>query len=302
MQLENQERPLGVLDQELTQGEEERVCESKYARIVAENQGKSSCFLSVVIATEGKHPERLQDTLLCLQGQADQDFEIILVIFRGQGGNDQVIRQMISTQGEAFQKKIRIAEGKAGSRGAAMNLGMAMARGDYVAFLTEDDLLFDHWVQSFHEGVENHEGMILRSYTLAQEWSKIESKTDWPGSTTVSGPDASACVPFETMGEGAECRCIGAGIAFPMDLFRDRHFLMNEGIGSEAEVEYLIRGRSVAGIYETTRTVGIRRSWQGEAKVTERHTEEKASLPEGESRSLLQKIGSRLRGMMRGNK
>lgn len=100
-----------------------------------------SCRLSVIVASY-RRPEPLE---LCLEDLAGQDtafpFEVVVVLQAHQPGTAEGLKHRF---GDRLTLQIAdFAEGLGTSR--ARNTGLAMARGDMVAFLDDDERLPKHW-------------------------------------------------------------------------------------------------------------------------------------------------------------
>ncbi|MBR2823439.1 MAG: glycosyltransferase family 2 protein [Clostridia bacterium] len=234
----------------------------KYRRIV-EEQPKTDLFLSVIIRTQGKRREMLQDVLTSLQAQTDPDFEMIIICHRADPEGIQCVREQIDQQPERFRDRIRMAETAEGERGAPVNLGFALARGEYAVCLDDDDLVFDHWVQAFHEAAKAHPGMILHAYALVQPWEQLmapDGKTCL-GLTAAGRADGKYCRPYRTLAQQYENYCPFMGIAFPLYLFRTFHLLLNEEISTTEDWDYLLRVAGIPGVWDIEEPTAIYRQW-----------------------------------------
>lgn len=233
----------------------------KYQHIVKAQQ-HGSVFLTVVIRTQGKREMMLQDVFLCLQAQTDHDFEIVIICHRTTENDFQKIKQMIQRQPNSFVRKIRVCEMKEGERGAPINMGFAMAKGRYAVCLDDDDLVFDHWVQAFHQAENGHEGMILHAWALTQEWKALTNSTVGSLGITAAGkPDGKYCVHYGTLAQQYENYCPFMGIAFPLFLFREMHIMVDEHLTSTEDWDYLQRTAGIAGVYDIEKTTAIYRLW-----------------------------------------
>lgn len=225
---------------------------------------KATCFFSVILCTEGKQPEKLQDVLCCLQGQRDQDYELILVC-KGNEEGEQGLRKLIGTQSVALQQKTRIIIAPAEKTDAAMNAGLAIAGGEYFIFLSEDDLLFENWVETFHRAAQVHPGMILRAYALTQGWEEWTEANGQQMITAQKAPEAKDCIPFQLRKQAMEGMTLEMGVAFPAFISRELGFCMEDGQEHSEIDNYLLRVLGITGLHDTEETVGIHREWHGKA-------------------------------------
>src|SRR5687768_15051060 len=89
--------------------------------------------ISVVVPTHNR-PDHLQDTLRAILGQTWTDFEVIVV----SDGPSNRNREAVASLGES---RIRYAEvPHHGGPAAARNAGIALAKGDLIAFCDDDDI------------------------------------------------------------------------------------------------------------------------------------------------------------------
>ncbi|HUQ47299.1 MAG TPA: glycosyltransferase family 2 protein [Gemmatimonadaceae bacterium] len=109
---------------------------------IPSDQGASSCRLSVIVASY-RRPEPLE---LCLEDLAAQDttfpFEVVVVLQAHAAGTAEGLRHRFGDR-----LTLQIAEFEQGlGTSRARNAGLAMARGDNVAFLDDDVRLSGQWV------------------------------------------------------------------------------------------------------------------------------------------------------------
>ena len=246
-------------------GGNETVFRARYAALAAENAGQlQHPFLTVVIRTQGDRPEMLQDVLTCLQAQGDEDFEVVMICHRGKPEAVRTTEKLIAEQAPDFAKRVRIAVSNRGERGAPLNLGFAMARGDYAVCLDDDDLVLDRWVESFHTAAQEHAGMILHAWALTQPW-KAETGPDGRRRLRAAGsPEGRYCVPYRTLTQQAENYCPFMGLAFPLFLFREAHILFNEELTTTEDWDYLLRTAGIAGVFDLEEITAIYRLWNTE--------------------------------------
>ena len=243
------------------QGGNDTLFEAQYASLVAENADQPQHpFLTVVIRTQGARPEMLQDVLTCLQAQGDEDFEVVVIVHRGKQEALRATEKLIAEQAPDFAGRVRVVASDRGERGAPLNLGFAMARGDYAVCLDDDDLVLDHWVESYHHAAREHRGMILHAWALTQPW-KAETGPNGRRLRASGSPEGRYCVPYRTLAQQAENYCPFMGLAFPLFLFREAHILFNEELTTTEDWDYLMRTAGIAGIYDLEEITAIYRLW-----------------------------------------
>lgn len=237
----------------------------RYQSTVSDQKNGKHCFLTVIIRLQTMRPERLQDVLTCLQGQQDNDFEVILICQDFKEDEYRSVGELVSRQGLAFASGVRVIRVQDGRPGAAFNLGFACARGEYAVCLDDDALLLDHWVKVFHTAAVSHGQMLLRTYVMTQQWNEDCNTTDKRRRIAAAGAfDDKYCVPYHTIRQQPETGFFPEGTAYPLFLFRDLHILFNEEIPEGSERDYLLRAAGIAGVYDTEQITAIHRLWNAQ--------------------------------------
>jgi glycosyltransferase involved in cell wall biosynthesis len=105
-------------------------------------------YFSVVIPTFNR-AEMLREALASLAAQRFQDFEIIVI---DDGSEDD-----IESVTRAYDLPLRYFRQPNSGPGAARNLGLRHARGQYVAFLDSDDTWFPWTLEVFHRAIQENQ-------------------------------------------------------------------------------------------------------------------------------------------------
>ncbi len=240
----------------------EELYHQKYQAIAEENACQNGPFLSVIIRTQGKRPDMLQDVFLSLQAQADQDYEVVLIAHHAEKADTKTLEELIAIQETSFRQKLRLLRLSEGHRGAPLNLGFASARGQYAVCLDDDDLVFDHWVKDFHDALPGHEGMILHAGAYTQPWRTLRAGQDGRTGLTADGTTGSLyCQPFRTLRQQSLNYCPFMGLAFPLFLFRELHILFDEEITTTEDWDYLLRTAGIAGVFDLPEATALYRLW-----------------------------------------
>lgn len=247
--------------------------QEKYAAIVAAQETEKPCFITVVIRTQGKRIDMLQDVFLSLQAQLDQDFEVVIICHRAEKQAYEAVCRTVAQQGEAFAAKVRCIASNEGERGAPINLGFAHARGEYAVCLDDDDLVLDHWIACFHEAAQTQRGKILHAYVVTQPW-KVFLRDERQQLMAEGKPGHEYCVPYDTIRQQSTNRCPFMGLAFPLFLFRDMHILFDEHITTTEDWDYLLRTAGITGVHDITEPTAIYRLWNAQDASRQLHQHE----------------------------
>ncbi len=132
-------------------------------------------FLSVLLRTTGERDSALEEVLLCLAGQSDRDFEVLLLI------HNPTPEGLARTQEQLaeFQSRTGISSAVhqvvGGKRADPIRRGIALAKGRYAAMLDDDDHVTSNWVRVFHNLEIAAPGRLLRVPAVSRE------VIDWEG-------------------------------------------------------------------------------------------------------------------------
>ncbi len=233
----------------------------EYAPLIAAQNKASTPFLSVVMRTQGKRPEMLQEALLSLLGQSDMDFEVILVGHKLDEHQRKVVQEICSQQTPMLQQRIRFVELQEGNRTKPLNYGFALSRGEYIAVLDDDDIVMDHWVSSFRAAAERAPGRLLHAYVLAQDWMRVPMASGKEALRAVSAPDDCFCEPFDLMRQMRHNRCPLHGMAFPGYVFREWGMVFDESLSTYEDWDYLMRVAVLTGVEDIDTPTAIYRKW-----------------------------------------
>ena len=133
---------------------------------------KSSPFFSVVIPTYNRSAF-IAKTLCSVLAQTYQSFEII-VVDDGSTDNTQAVVSQLKDPRIVYHFKSN------GERGAARNMGSAIARGQYITFLDSDDLLYPNFLQYASESIQQYKDppFLHMAYEVLRESGKI-TRINW---------------------------------------------------------------------------------------------------------------------------
>lgn len=119
-------------------------------------------LLSIIVATYNRC-ELLAEALESVRSQEFDDYELIVV---DDGSTDGTSAQLARYAQEEWARKLRILSQANAGQGAARNLAIAEARGEYCTFLDSDDLSLPWSLQTIAQAIENN---VRPSVLIGQE-------------------------------------------------------------------------------------------------------------------------------------
>lgn len=257
---------------ELLEHRDERFLQ-EYLPIIEEHSDRDHTkdpFLTIITRTQGNRPEMLREMLLSLAAQSHEDFELILVGHKVNEAQDAELKELIAMQPPVLQSRIRYVTLHHGNRTTPINFGFAHAYGRYVTVLDDDDIVFDHYVESFRKAAEQGYGPLLHAYVLLQPWMKLET----PQGTALysaGAPRDPYCKPFHMIRQFEDNHCPLMGIAFPSVYFHKYGMIFDETCAVREDWDYTMRLASLVGVTDIPEATAIYRSWQNGANSAAIH-------------------------------
>ncbi|MEP6482172.1 MAG: glycosyltransferase [Rhodoglobus sp.] len=214
-------------------------------------------LLSVVLRTQGHRPEALRDALLCLSGQQDGRFEVVVVVH---GDDVATVASVVADQPEWLRIRTRVVTASGGTRALPLNVGIAAAKGTAVAFLDDDDLVLGDWVGAFHAGAAAAPGRLVRAIAGVQH----VSRTPWNDGLEGHVVDSAVTLPYSPAFDLADHLRVNQtpfmALAFPAAFFA-----LFGGADEDLHVcedwDLLLRAASVLGVVQVPTVTAIYRRW-----------------------------------------
>jgi hypothetical protein len=215
-------------------------------------------FLSVVVPVGTAGTQALRESLLCLVGQDDVDFEALLVT---QPGAVRALEEVVSDQPPRLSSRLRVVETDATHPGAVRNAGLAEARGRLVTVLPEGDLVLGSWVASFHDAEPSSDGRVLRALGVTQEHSVVQvaghAAVRAEGSPRALGPGR-----FSLWQHALEPLSPPASWAWPRTLVHDHGLGYDPTVVDDPDWELLLRAAELIGVSDLEVVTSVHRTWR----------------------------------------
>ncbi len=220
-------------------------------------------FLSVIMRTQGKRPQMLKEVLLCMQGQTDTDFEILLILHNGDDDAKASVEGLLQMQPTDMREKIRYHELSGGTRTAPLNFGASMARGEYFAMLDDDDLVFDNWVENYRQAATKQSGSVLRAYGCTQVWTARESADGTPVLRADSTVENRYCTPFDLVAHLNDNSTPISCVAIPSFCYHSLGLRFDDDLTTAEDWDFIMRCILTVGVYDTRQLTFVYRLWNG---------------------------------------
>jgi hypothetical protein len=225
---------------------------------VAVAQKPAKFFLSVIARTVGLRPDPLRDMLLSLAGQTCQEFEVIIVLHKCVESAS--VSEVVASFPLAFRQRVRLVDCNVGGRASPLNHGVQHARGNYIAFVDDDDFVFGHWVETFKAMAAVEPGKLLRTVCARQETASGSGAfaenyafaTSWfslyPTEYDLFVHLMSNQTPFLAM-------------AFPAFVFSDYGLRFDDLLTTTEDWELTMRVALLCGVHSSDETTCVYRWW-----------------------------------------
>ena len=220
-------------------------------------------FLSVLTRTTGTNPSMLAETLTCLAAQTLKDIEVIVLVHGEDDGAFESSGSVAASFEEGFASRVRLEQVRGGSWAAPFNLGLELARGRYVAFLDEGDLVTADWAERFAEGVARAPGKLVRSVCFARHVRRRAPAEEVMGTlpVTLTKPLAEFGESFDVLSSLAMDATPISSCAMPRSLVTELHIAFDEQLAYCAEWDFLVRAALVVGVEDTGHVTSIKLRW-----------------------------------------
>lgn len=228
-------------------------------------------FLSVLVRTQGKRIEPLEDAILCLAAQTDQDFEVLLLAHDAEPEASARIRHIVDRQVPSFRERITVVDVEGGHRGVPLNRGLERARGRYIAVYDDDDLVFANWVEEFHRAARSSQ-RLLRAVTATQRVQPEDWSAGQGGFRTLSWPKADYAKTFDQIAHLLVNHSPFMSWAFPAALFRVLGFRFDEDLAVCEDWDLILTGMLAFGVTDVPHLTAVYRRWENGESSYSRHS------------------------------
>lgn len=258
-------RMIAFLEKQVKKDSEEYKIFNSYIELqkkrFSENwEDENKPFLSIITRTQGKRPDMLTETLLCLTGQRDTDFELIVIGHNLDEDQYKTVHSIIDELPDWMKNQTRYLSVKGGTRTTPLNKGFEAAKGKYIAILDDDDIVFDNWITKFKESALQNPGKIIHSYAIYQDWETVSA--EYPNTPiAVNTPSGIFCKDYIFDKELVINVCPPVGLAFPSYAFKHLNIRFDEDLTTNEDWDFLTRTAFITGIVNNPTPTCIYRNW-----------------------------------------
>lgn len=236
-------------------------------------------FLSVITRTQGTRIEALSETLLCLTGQTNTNFEVLIMGHKLTVERQIAVERVIEELPDWIREKVRLIKVDYGNRTAPLNVGFEQASGEYIAILDDDDIVFDNWVEEFYNLSKKSPGEVLHTYSLLQEWEVINCNGA-KALRAYGSPNAIYCTDFNFLNQLTCNVCPTMTYACPRYAFQKLGIKFNEELTTVEDWDFLMRTAFITGVASSSEVTSIYRIWKNSENSYSEHSKKEWKLNE----------------------
>ncbi|OPX83689.1 MAG: Glycosyl transferase family 2 [Pelotomaculum sp. PtaB.Bin104] len=231
-------------------------------------------FLSVITRTQGKRAQALTEALLCLTGQTNTDFEVLVLGHKLNHEQQHTVERIIEDMPEWIRCKTRLIRVDYGNRTTPLNVGFSEAKGSYIAILDDDDIIFDNWVEEFYRMAKENSGSVLHTYAISQNWMTVNTSSGVEALRACGSPQATFCRDFDFLGELMVNSCPPVSLAFPAYAFQKLNIRFDEDLTTTEDWDFLMRTGFVCGVSNSDTPTCVYRLWTNSESSQTVHSKE----------------------------
>jgi glycosyltransferase involved in cell wall biosynthesis len=172
------------------------------------------------------------------------------------------LRYLADGFGPDFSDRVRIIPVEGGGRSRPLNVGVDEARGEYLAILDDDDVVFGHWVETYERNAAASPGRVIRSVPAEQNVRPAQ----WPGGGTgyaITGrPRCPWPERFDLIDHLFENRTPPCSFALPSSAFKDLGIRFDESLPVVEDWDVLLQVALVSGVVDAGEVTSLWRKWE----------------------------------------
>lgn len=247
-------------------------------------------FLSVVMRTQGLRPDCLRDVLLSLAGQTDTDFEVLLVGHNLTPEAQNIVESLIQVTPVSLRQRIRLLNAENGTRATPLNVGFAAASGQYIAMLDDDDIVFGHWVETYHQLAKDYPGTLLRTVCVTQDTEQLPAITGGSVARAAGAFERRYPDHFNLYQHLSANYTPCMAVAYPRSVFHDLGLRFDENLSTTEDWDFMMRAALICGVASSPEITSIYRLWSNRPNSQTQHAKDEWRANEARIRQRLDEL------------
>jgi hypothetical protein len=162
------------------------------------------------------------------------------------------VQALAATLADEFVARVRVEPVGGTGRAAALNAGLGVSRGRYVACVDDDALVTADWAETFEQAVAQRVGKVVRSLCGAGS----TGQSDGP-----ARPIPELAAPFDLLSHLGRNTTPLMSVAFPRSLTTELHLSFDESLTGGQDWDFLVRAALVVGVVDSGKVTSIDRRW-----------------------------------------
>ncbi len=226
-------------------------------------------FASVLVRTQRLRPRCLQETLDSLSAQTDDDIEVLLVSHLVDA-NDAAPSASCSMN-PRFATRVREMCVLGGGRARPLNAGLDAARGRYLVFLDDDDLVTPDWIETFRVGADANPDAVVRSLTAVRTIAGPAVGGAGSSASSLAQAEVVHNHHFDLFQHWHDNQSPICSFAVPLDRIRDLDIRFDESLVLCEDWDFLLQATLALPVHDTHRATSIYQQWQHDPTASRVH-------------------------------
>lgn len=224
---------------------------------------------SVVIRTQGTRLKALSEALASVRQQSLPASQTLLVCH--DVGED-TFKHISDVAASIPGLEVEILRAPSGERGVPLSVGVAHARGDYILFLDDDDVVLPDWLQAFALVGQDQPGMqpALRAQVLIQDMQVTAE--DVRGFSELGSARQEYPRHFDLIDHLLVNRTPFMSFAFPRGLFASGAIAVDEQLQVCEDWDLILQAAFQVPVVDVNEATAIYRRWEQLETSYSRHS------------------------------